>query len=453
MRFPTAFATLRQHHQRLWRGAMLSLCLLALLNLHPSKQYTLDEVLERGQLRVIGVAGPTTFLPHGDAGVRGLQYELLRQLADELNMSLVIEQAPNADAVISALKAGEADIGITGLVNDDPRLAKLLLSHPYLETRLQLIKHRQHTVSDEAKIAVSANSAEAQTVLHQQYGSVVEIRHATPDTLLSELNAGEVDYTVLTDSEFAARRMSFPDLTIKTELNNAQLSWAIRPRDKTLQRVANRFLDTATKDGTLKRLTAFYSQGNTFNSFGVMTFQKDIQQRLPLYQTQFKKQADKHDMDWRLLAAIAYQESKWDVAAVSPTGVTGIMMLTKSTAKEMGIANRNNPQQSILAGSAYYQRMIDKIPATVHEPDRTWMALAAYNMGYRHVLKARELTARYGDDPDKWLDVSRHLRQLPRSGQALVYVQEVRRYYDALLLEGNRHHWMASLDKKWVVAE
>ena len=128
------------------------------------------------------------------------------------------------------------------------------------------------------------------------------------------------------------------------------------------------------------------------------------------------------------------------------------MMLTKGTAKEMGIENRDNPYQSIQAGARYYQLMTEKLPDTVREPDRTWMALAAYNMGYGHVLKARKITQTRGDDPNKWLDVSRHLRQLPRSGQALVYVQEVRRYYDALLLT-TKENWVASVDKKWVVTQ
>ena len=157
-------------------------------------------------------------------------------------------------------------------------------------------------------------------------------------------------------------------------------------------------------------------------------------------------------MDWRLLAAIGYQESKWDSTAISPTGVSGLMMLTKGTAKEMGVTNRDNPSQSIEGGAAYYKIIADKLPTTIHEPDRTWMTLAAYNMGYAHVLKARKISQAHGDDPDKWLDVSRHLRQLPRASQALVYVQEVRRYYDALLLTTSQDSWVASADKqRWVV--
>jgi membrane-bound lytic murein transglycosylase F len=73
---------------------------------------------------------------------------------------------------------------------------------------------------------------------------------------------------------------------------------------------------------------------------------------------------------------------------------------------------------------------------------------SSYNMGYGNIMKAQKITKKMGNDPNKWLDVSRHLRHLPRAGQALVYVQEVRRYYDALLLTTTKHSWVASIDGK-----
>lgn len=432
------------------------LLLFVVLQLQTSKQYTVDEVLERGSLRVVGVAGPTTFLPHGADGARGLQYELLRKFAEQLNLTLVIEQAPNAEAVIRALKDGDADIGVTGLASDDPRLVKLQTTAPYLHVEQQLIRRTSfdRVVTTDIRIAVSKNSAEARELAQEQpQADIIEVRNATPDRLLAEVDAGSVDYAVVNDAEFAARRAAFPQLTADAALETAQLAWAVRPRDAALLRLANRFLRDANEDGSLQRLTAFYGQGNTFNSIGVRNFQRDMQERLPLYKSQFQQQADSQGMDWRLLAAIGYQESKWDARAVSPTGVSGLMMLTEGTAEDMGINNRNNPVQSIKAGAAYYKLMTDKLPVSVHEPDRTWMALAAYNMGYCHVLKARKITAANGGDPDRWLDVSRYLRQLPRSGQALVYVQEVRRYYDALLLNTGNQSWVASLDKKWMAPQ
>lgn len=418
-----------------WRFLAIVFILWSSYRLHPV-QNSLDTVSSRGELQVVGVAGPTTFLPQGDAA-RGFQYELLRELADELGVQLVIRTAPDADTVIRMIRRGEADIGITGLSRDDPRLHKLHASKPYLTVRQQLVR-RSATDADapaDARIAVSRNSAEARELqAAAPAATVMEVRNATPDALLSRVNDGEADYAVVNQAEFDARRAAFPDLKAATPLREAQLAWTLPRRDDRLLKVVNGFLEQANADGTLKRLAGFYGQGDTFNTFGVRTFRNDLQERLPHYRAAFEKEADKHDMDWRLLAAIGYQESKWNPKAVSPTGVQGLMMLTRATASDMGVANRGNPRESIRAGADYYQLIDRRIPDTVREPDRTWMTLAAYNMGPGHVMKARRLAAAAGDNPDQWLDVSRHLRQLPRAGQALVYVQEVRRYYDALLM-------------------
>ena len=444
----------KQSSNTLWRLAFAFAIFFATLQIRPIYN-TVDEVTERGTLRVIGVAGPTTFLPHGAEGARGLQYELLRKFAENLQVTLIIEQAPNAESVVRALKSGDADIGITGLSSDDPRLAKVQISEPYLEVKQQLIERVEKEANPlpEARIAVSKNSAEAiELAIDNPQADIIEVRNATPEKLLQQVNSGDVDFVVMNDAEFAAHRAAFPQLKVSSGLNTTQLAWAVRPKDKSLLGLANRFLRDVNEDGTLKRLTAFYGQGNTFNTLGVKNFQRDMQDRLPLYKSKFQQQAIKQEIDWRLLAAIGYQESKWDSTAISPTGVSGLMMLTKGTAKEMGVTNRDNPSQSIEGGAAYYKIIADKLPTTVHEPDRTWMTLAAYNMGYAHVLKARKISQAHGDDPDKWLDVSRHLRQLPRAGQALVYVQEVRRYYDALLLTTSQDSWVASADKqRWVV--
>ncbi len=417
---------------------------------HPSASYHIDKVTDRGTLRVIGIASPTTFLPHGDAGTRGLQYELLRKFAEELKLKLEIEQAPNAEAVVRALRAGKADIGITGLASRDPRLKSVLTSAPYLQEQQQLVGRYNNPITlENSQIAVSNNSIEQLQVQNiEPNAEIISIPNATPDLLLTKLLDGSADYAVLNKAEFEARRAAFPELQAKETLTDIKLSWALRPKDQHLLKLANYFLQQSSTDGTLQRLTRFYSQGETFNSLGVKTFQRDMQARLPLYQHKFEQQADKHNIDWRLLAAIGYQESKWNANAISPTGVAGLMMLTQGTAKEMGISNRQNPTQSIEAGAAYYQLMTQKFAKTVREPDRTWMALAAYNMGYGNIVKAQKITQQMGNDPSKWLDVSRHLRQLPRAGQALVYVQEVRRYYDALLLTSHKQTWVASIDKR-----
>lgn len=440
-----------------FRGGTLSLLVLALFSLKPQAT-ALQQVQAKGELTMVGVSGPTTFVQQ-DGNVRGFQYELAHLFAEQLGVKLTVESARSPDAVINAVRHGDADMAITGLASDDPRLNRLRTGEPYLEVSQQLISRTDQPMPanfdsiHDARIAVAAGSSEAarlhELVKQRPDLHEVDVPQADAFALLDMVNDHKADYVVLNSNEFNARRALFPDLGVAVNLHdNAELAWAFaRNGDLSLFNAAQQFLDKIDTDGTLDRLAAFYGQqgGTNFDESSVRAFQRDIAQRLPRYQKLFEKNAKTNDMDWHLLAAIAYQESKWQASAISPTGVQGIMMLTQSTAEYMDVANRTNPNESIRGGAAYYKEIADRLPATVHEPDRTWMALAAYNMGPGAIDRARQMTAAAGDDADKWLHVSRHLREMaadarrhgrpaPAVGQALAYVQEVRRYYDAMLL-------------------
>jgi len=173
-------------------------------------------------------------------------------------------------------------------------------------------------------------------------------------------------------------------------------------------------------------------------------FDQHVRERLPRYQSLFQQAALLSGTDWRLLAAIGYQESNWDPRAVSPTGVRGIMMLARDTADELDI-DRDSPAECIEGGALYFQQIRDRLPPQIREPDRTNMALAAYNQGLGHLQDARTLAAQLGGDPDSWHDVRNALPLLAderwfsrvRHGyadgrEAVRYVLNVRDYYERL---------------------
>ena len=143
---------------------------------------------------------------------------------------------------------------------------------------------------------------------------------------------------------------------------------------------------------------------------------------------------------------MAYQESHWNPDAVSPTGVRGIMMLTTRTAQMIGVEDRTDALESILGGGDYFLRVMSKVPQRIPEPDRTWLAVAAYNVGYGHVEDARIITEMQGGSPDSWRDVRERLpllsdpawhervpRGYARGSEPVLYVDNVRRYYEILL--------------------
>jgi membrane-bound lytic murein transglycosylase F len=178
---------------------------------------------------------------------------------------------------------------------------------------------------------------------------------------------------------------------------------------------------------------------------GAYTFARHLQERLPRYEQTFQQAAKQHGVDWRLLAAMGYQESLWQADATSKTGVRGLMMLTQNTAQAMGVVNRLDAKQSIRGGAKYIDKIKQRLPKSVQEPDRTWLALAAYNIGGAHLADARKLAKAEGLNPDKWLDVKKMLPRLAqkkwfsktrygyaRGGETVHFVQNIRRYYDIL---------------------
>jgi membrane-bound lytic murein transglycosylase F len=141
-------------------------------------------------------------------------------------------------------------------------------------------------------------------------------------------------------------------------------------------------------------------------------FRSHIETRLPHLRTSFEAAARETGFSWRLLAALGYQESRWKPAAVSPRGAQGVMMLMPQTATKMGVKNVFSPDENIMAGSRYLLHMRDRIPKRIRDPDRTWLAIAAYNIGIGHLEDARIITQMRKKNPDRWADVRANLHRL-----------------------------------------
>ncbi len=179
--------------------------------------------------------------------------------------------------------------------------------------------------------------------------------------------------------------------------------------------------------------------------YDVQRFHYHVQTRLPLYQAQFEQVSKQYGLPWTLLAAQAYQESRWDRHAKSPTGVRGLMMLTRNTAHSLGIKNRLDPHKSIEGGARYFSHLQNQIPQHVPHPDRTWIALAAYNVGMGHIRDAQSLTAKLNKNPHSWDDLKTVLPLLAkkkyyrtlrhgyaRGWEPVQYVKRIRAYHALL---------------------
>lgn len=428
--------------------------LLTTFSTPPSR---LEQVLHTGQLDVVTRNSSTTFYT-GPDGPQGFEYELAQRFAQHLGVALVIYVPENFSAVLDQVADGSADLAAAGLTITEERTGRLRFGPPYLEVKPQVIyrngNRRPRSLADmtDGEIVVMANTRHSELLrqLAADYPGLswTEDTEADSEELLFRVQNREIDYTVADSTEFNISRYYYPEIRVGFDLAEAEpIAWAFRRgRDDTLYQASIGFFETLKSSGQLDELVErVYGHTAEFDYVGTRLFLKHIDSRLPRYQEFFVKAGKQTGIDWRLLAAIGYQESHWNPGAVSPTGVRGIMMLTQNTARMLGIENRVDPEQSIIGGARYLVRVRKKIPDRIQEPDRTWMALASYNVGYGHLEDARILTELHGGNPDRWADVRQHLpllaqkkyysklkRGYARGWEPVIYVDNIRSYYDVL---------------------
>ena len=268
--------------------------------------------------------------------------------------------------------------------------------------------------------------------------------------LLELVQLEMIDYTIADSNEIAANRPLFPELRVAFNISDPQpLAWAMPlAEDGSLYNEMALFFDEIEESGELDRLIEkYYGHIRRFDYIDTRAIHRRMLTHLPKYQAMFEQAGEKNGFDWRLLAAISYQESHWDREAISSTGVKGLMMLTLATAKQMKITDRKDPEQSISAGAAYLASIQQRLPKNISEDeDRLWMALASYNIGLGHLEDARVLTQKDGKNPNLWTDVRQYLPLLSkkkwyeqtrygyaRGGEPVRYIENIRRYYDILL--------------------
>lgn len=432
--------------------------LLLALNGCSKPPSTLERIQEKGVLHVITRNSPSTYFQDRN-GDTGFEYELVKHFAKQLGVELKIETAENIDQLFSRLGAEDGPVlAAAGLVESPARLAHVRFSDPYLDVAAQVIYHHKNPRPKQAQHLVGKNLLALKGSIHED--NLKALKQEYPDLdyavsdqvesvdLLRMVDEQQIDLTLVNSNQVAMNQVYFPNIRVAFNLNdNLQQRWAIAAGDDiSLLNEINRFLANAKQSGLLQRLTErYYGHVDTLGYVGAYAFARHLQQRLPNYEAAFRDAAKEHAIDWRLLAAMGYQESHWLPTATSKTGVRGLMMLTQRTAQAMGVNDRLDPKQSIQGGARYIALLMSQLPSEINASDRIWFALAAYNVGMGHLEDARKLTAAEGLDPNAWLDVKTILPRLAqkqwysktrygyaRGGEPVHFVNNIRRYYDIL---------------------
>ncbi|MBW1987964.1 MAG: membrane-bound lytic murein transglycosylase MltF [Deltaproteobacteria bacterium] len=386
---------------------------------------------------------------------RGFEYELCKAFADYLGVRLHV-LTPPLEKRMAMLEKGKAYMVAAGLHATDRGSEHLDYSVPYRQVT-------QHVVVNRFNRGIHCWEDLAGRMVHVRRGGFFEyllraragqapsftlVAHSEggQEFFLEDVHSREIEATVADEHVALMARRRHPDLVLAFPLEGKRpLAWAVKKGDARLLEKMNKFLLQAKADGTVDRLWNKYYKGlEDFDYLDLKRFHRRLKTRLPRYRDAIVQAARENGFDWRLIAAVTYQESHFNPRAESYTGVRGLMQLTETTAEEMGVTDRLDPKQNILAGVAYLRKLYDRFK-DIPEPDRMLFTLAAYNVGYGHVQDARNLASDQGMDPNSWSAVSKTLPLLRlrkyyrnttygycRGTEPVRYVNRVLTYYDIL---------------------
>ncbi len=378
-----------------------------------------------GKLTVLIRNIPTAYY-EGPEGKLGFEYDLVKAFADHLGLELQLMVVDSVTDILKAIENGEADLAAAGLTRTDEREKKFLFGPDYFTVQQQVVGNRNHPYPKKVEelveydLLVLKNSSYVEQLrnLKLQYPELHwgETDEFSTDQLLEQVWLGKLPCTVADSNIIAINRRFFPELMVAFPISEEQpLAWIINKKQKKLEVKLSKWFANIKKSGRLAELKdRYYGYIEIFDYVDIKVFMRRISSRLPAIQPYFQKYSDQYNIPWTLLAAKAYQESHWNPNAVSPTGVKGIMMLTLPTAKTLGITSRLDPEQSIKGGAQYFGQLLDRLPESIPEKQRSAFAMAAYNVGMGHIYDARKLARSLGKDPDSWKDIKNVLPLLSR---------------------------------------
>ncbi|MBA1437895.1 MAG: membrane-bound lytic murein transglycosylase MltF [Epsilonproteobacteria bacterium] len=384
----------------------------------------LDAIKTRKMLNVVLLNTPSTYYI-GPDGPSGFEYDLIKDYSEHLGVDLNITSVHTIKEALGYVGDKNIDI-ISASLTKTPAREKLYHFGPsYFEVQEQVVCYRgmlgsihfPRDVEDleglEMMIGEDTSYVETLQSLKNdgfEINVTLSAEHSTEE-LLEMVSKHKIDCTLADSNIYSINLKYFPDIAMAFAISNReQLAWILPEDAKKLEADMYAWLNKYVQQGKMAQLKDhYYSQVLFFDYYNTKMFYKRMKNRLPKYEKYFKEAAMKFSIPWTLLAAVSYQESHWNPRAKSFTGVRGMMMLTKTTAKLLGIKNRLDPKQSIIGGTRYLKQMIHNVPKSVEGENRLKFALAAYNIGGGHIQDAMRLAKRLGLNPNIWSDLKRVL--------------------------------------------
>lgn len=419
----------------------------------------LAAIQARGEIVIATRNAPTIRYIDRDGRSSGPENDFATAFARYLGVTPRFVEVDSTEALLKAVAAGQADMAAGSITRTKARQAQFTFGPEYARVWQEVVcdrRNKPRKIADLAqvdKLVVGAGTsyaarlawlAKQQPALKLHWQTVED---TSTEELLGQVASGDIGCTLADSNIVKINRRYYPSLLVMFKVGEAQhLAWPMPKGSDKLRAAAFKWFEGFRKAGKLNAIKAqYYGFLGKWDFVDKQSLVQRINKVYPKYEPLFAEAAKQYDFDQWLLAAQAYQESHWNPEATSYTGVRGIMMLTMNTAEAMGVDDRLDAEQSIMAGAAYLRKLEQKLPDTVAVPDRYYFALAAYNIGYYHLRDAMTLAKRQGLNPNRWRDLQKTLPQLmqrryyrtvpygyARGSEAVSYVQRIRDYSDII---------------------
>ena len=426
----------------------------------PEAPNNLDRIKKQGKITMITDNSAVSYYIYRDSPM-GFEYELAKEFARYLDVDLEIV-TPGWGSMFESLNQGKGDFIASGLTITEEREKFLLFSQPYMSIQQKFIHHK-------LKFGIKKLNQLAGKTIHVRAGTSYQERleelkesgididikllpNISTDEIIRMISEKEIKYTIADSNIAQLNRRYYPDIKIGMSIQEEEsLGWAVKKEDQELCEQINLFFEKAQESGIFGKIyEKYYGRIEIFDYFDLKKFHERITTRLPKYKQIIMRESEKYGFDWRMIAAVVYQESHFNAMAESHTGVRGLMQVTMATAKQMGIENRLHPEQSLEAGIKYLDIQYKKFKEINNHHQRLLFALASYNVGYGHIMDAQKIAESQGLDKNKWASLKQTLPLLAkreyykktkygyaRGREPVKYIENILIYYDILKQKPN----------------
>jgi len=392
-----------------------------------SKPTLLDKIKKRGKLIAVTDYNSTNYFVYRGTPM-GYQFELLKLLADHLEVKLVLEINNDINECFEGLNTGEYDIIALGLTVTKERNRIVDFTTPITQTRQVLVQRKpdkwrkmrtydeveRHLIRNPLQLAGKTINIQKNTTFYSRLKNlsdeigdsifIIEDPDKEVEELITDVVNKDIDYTISDEHIALVNKKYYPDIDVKTPISFQQnIAWAVKKGDSILLAEINNWLESFNKSLTSRFIYDKYFKNPRSVYIAKSEYHSISGGKISRFDEEIKKNSKIIDWDWRLLASLIYQESQFRVNARSWVGAFGLMQLMPNTAKKYGVDSLSPPEEQIAAGVKFLKlldrQFLNKIENT---KERKRFVLASYNAGIAHVYDARRLAEKNNKDPNIW---------------------------------------------------